>query len=195
MDLEAGGAANLTQRRRAATQLDIETAAIGLFEEFGFDAVTVDQIAERAAVSTRTFYRYCSGKDDAITSHLGRGAAELARHVAEDVSMPLAEAVIAGFMLSSAADRGLDHLRRVVALVVSIPALRGRWLAAGRDAQAALAPVIAERLPRWERLQAEAVAGAVISALTTALESWARQESTDLREAAVRCLAPLTPVL
>jgi AcrR family transcriptional regulator len=56
----------LQERRLARTRSDIQRAAFELFEQHGFDTVTIDQIAERAGVSPRTYFRYFEAKSDLI---------------------------------------------------------------------------------------------------------------------------------
>jgi AcrR family transcriptional regulator len=54
--------------RKRKTFLSIQDAALELFAERGFEATTVDQIAARAEVSTATFFRYFSAKDEVLLS-------------------------------------------------------------------------------------------------------------------------------
>jgi AcrR family transcriptional regulator len=58
--------AGLRERKKAKTRAAIRDHAIRLFEEQGYAATTVDQIAEAAEVSQSTFFRYFPTKDDVI---------------------------------------------------------------------------------------------------------------------------------
>ncbi|CAM3122413.1 HTH tetR-type domain-containing protein [Stackebrandtia soli] len=48
------------------TRHELSAAALALFAEFGHESTTVDQIAARAGVARRTFFRYFASKDDAV---------------------------------------------------------------------------------------------------------------------------------
>jgi AcrR family transcriptional regulator len=56
----------LVERRRRLVRDEIGRVAIELFAARGFDAVTVDDIAEAAGTSQRTFFRYFATKDDIV---------------------------------------------------------------------------------------------------------------------------------
>ncbi|SFS17850.1 transcriptional regulator, TetR family [Agrococcus baldri] len=53
-------------RPRASSAATIHEAALELFLERGYDAVSVDDIARRAGVSRGTFFSYCDSKADAL---------------------------------------------------------------------------------------------------------------------------------
>lgn len=55
----------LRARRKLETQREIHQATLELFEAHGVRETTVHQIAERAGVSPRTFFRYFSTKEQA----------------------------------------------------------------------------------------------------------------------------------
>jgi AcrR family transcriptional regulator len=57
----------------------LERAALELFDERGFDRTTVAQIAKRAGLNERSFYRYFSDKREVLFS----GGDELERHLAQ----------------------------------------------------------------------------------------------------------------
>ena len=56
----------LRERKKVATRLALHAAALQLVAERGLEHVSVDDIAERADVSPRTFFNYFPTKDDAV---------------------------------------------------------------------------------------------------------------------------------
>lgn len=56
----------LRERKKAATRHRLHEAALRLVADRGLDAVSVDDIAEAAEVSPRTFFNYFPTKDDAV---------------------------------------------------------------------------------------------------------------------------------
>ncbi|MGB3439293.1 MAG: TetR/AcrR family transcriptional regulator [Actinophytocola sp.] len=56
----------LRTRKKAATRQSLHEAALGLAMEHGLDGVTVEDIADEAGVSRRTFSNYFSNKEDAV---------------------------------------------------------------------------------------------------------------------------------
>lgn len=57
---------NLRERKKLAVWRAIRRTAMELFAERGYDAVTVDEIAERAAVSRTTFFNYFATKEAVV---------------------------------------------------------------------------------------------------------------------------------
>ena len=59
-------ARGLRERKKAKTRAAIQRHALRLFREQGYEATTVEQIAEAAEVSPSTYFRYFPTKEDVV---------------------------------------------------------------------------------------------------------------------------------
>ena len=60
----------LRERKKAKTQAAIQAEALRLFKQHGYEATTIEQIAEAAEVSPSTFFRYFPTKEDVVLRDL-----------------------------------------------------------------------------------------------------------------------------
>jgi AcrR family transcriptional regulator len=121
-------------------------AAFELFAERGFEQVTVAEIAERAGLTERTFFRYFADKREVLFAgtEAFRGLFVSAVEKAPDSAAPI-DAVAAA--LDAAATPFMEHpaaVRRRQAIIAAYPELRERELIK----LAAVAAAIADALRR-----------------------------------------------
>ncbi|MFJ6831370.1 TetR family transcriptional regulator [Streptomyces sp. NPDC091209] len=196
-------ALSLTERRKAATQLDIARAAAELFTEYGPDGTTAEDIARRAGVGLRTFYRYFRNKQDAVGPLLAAGgdrwrallaATEPGTALPEALERALAEALSAPD--PHAAER-LEQTRTLLRAAVGDPALRAVWYRVNQESEERLVPVVALLSGTGaDPLETRLTAAAATDAIRIALETWAATDATadgpgSPSELAVRCLRHL----
>jgi AcrR family transcriptional regulator len=102
------------ERKKEETKLRIFLAAAHLFHEKGFDATTVDEIAERADVSKGTFFNYFPRKE-ALGSYLTEEWLEVAEQTARETDRPAEERVLELLTLGASSYGENRELARVVA--------------------------------------------------------------------------------
>ncbi|MBD0711634.1 TetR family transcriptional regulator [Streptomyces sp. CBMA291] len=196
----------LTERRKAATQLDIARAAAELFTEHGPDGTTAEDIALRAGVALRTFYRYFRSKQDAVGPLLAGGADHwrgLLAATGPGASLPEAlEASIAASLTPAGAEgeEELGWTRGLLRAAAEDPALRAVWYRVNQESEERLREVVAGLAgPDADPLEVRLTAAATTSAIRIALETWAETDGPATGEGspadlAVRCLRALLAV-
>ncbi|MBI9113543.1 TetR/AcrR family transcriptional regulator [Sanguibacter suaedae] len=126
-------APGLRERKRAETRLRLEQAAVELVQRDGLERLTVDAIAARADVSSRTFFNYFDSKEDAILGIHDENLTDavVAHHLdTHDHSDPVASVVafLATIWLPAAPEAAELHEARM-AIAEQHPELLGRQLA------------------------------------------------------------------
>lgn len=115
----------LRERKRRETGVRITEAGISLFLERGYEATTLDDIAERAGISRRSFFSYFKSKDDILLSlQSGMGDTLAAALQAESAQKPPLQAMRDAAIRASAhipADEmlAMDRLMRSSASVMA----------------------------------------------------------------------------
>ena len=108
----------------------LQLAALELYGEQGFEQTTVADIAERAGVTERTFFRHFADKREVLfdgSAHLERRAVEAI--VSAPPSSSPVEAVGLGMVAGAAPlEEGLDHARLRAAAIASHTSLQEREL-------------------------------------------------------------------
>jgi AcrR family transcriptional regulator len=159
----------------------IQSEALRLFAEKGYAQTTVEEIADAAAISPRTFFRYFPTKEDVVLwDEYDPEAAELlaARPSAE----PVAESCRAIIRETLAGLLGRDsaELLARVRLLSSVPELRARflemqasWLSSTEIQDSDLVAALARRHVADDR-QLRVIVAALSAAVTIAIDEWQR---------------------
>lgn len=165
----------LSESRREAVRLEIALATVRLFQDKGIQATSAGEVAHSLGISTRTLWRYFPTKESFVRPLLTHGFDRLLAHLRNwPADRPLAEAVVA---VGASAGSGLRHVRTVVRMTRTEPALRSVWLGVADGFSRALADIVAERdaVPAGSlvaRVRASALGGAMVAAV----EHWAWEE-------------------
>ncbi|WP_067182649.1 acyl-CoA-like ligand-binding transcription factor [Microtetraspora niveoalba] len=165
---------SLRERKKAKTRRAIQEHALRLFAEQGYEATTVEQIAEAAEVSPSTFFRYFPSKEDLIIQD-DYDPLLMAAVRAQPPELPPLAAIRRGVRAAFAQvpEAEVEEVRVRIGLMMSIPAVRARSLDNLLTTVDLLAQVIAERTGRDRTSPAvRTLAGAVLGALLPALYSW-----------------------
>jgi TetR/AcrR family transcriptional regulator, regulator of mycofactocin system len=171
-------------RPPTTTREEIETVALALFAERGFDATTMDDIAATVGVGRRTLFRYFESKNDIAWGDFDWVMERLRQALAEGDGLPLMEALRHGVVESNRypADQEIG-LRTRMTLIIGTAALQ---------AHSAL------RYAEWRRVVAEWAAArcdeapddllprvlgyAALGSAMASFERWVASEDEDLLE-------------
>ena len=178
----------MRERKKIATREALSAAALRLAREHGPENVRVDDIAEAAGVSPRTYNNYFSSREQAIMVALAaeRGLRVGAALRGRPADEPLDRAVVAAVVEQYSGDG--EPNRDALALITSAPALQAEFLDTIAAIERPLAEAIAARtgagadyagdggLAGRGEIGAEVLAAAVSAAARVAAERWLRPE-------------------
>ena len=157
----------------------LQTAALELFDEQGFERTTVAEIVQRAGLTQRTFFNHFADKREVLFGLSSELQQEIIREIAasEDTLLPL-DAVVRAFGV--VADKMLEDRRAVVtrryAVVAVNPELQERELGKNAALTEAIAAVLHARYGDQE--SAFLAAGAAMLAQQAAFRKWTRPGET-----------------
>ena len=162
----------LRERKKRATRVALQEAALRLALQHGPDQVRVEDIAEAAGVSPRTYNNYFSSREHAIVAAVtaDREARIDAAIAAQPEDVRLAE-VITEAIVAQYTDPGEGH-RDALLLITTHPSLRSAFLSDTDAIAPTLGEVIATRIGDTEGLTAAVLAAAVTAAIRIAVEQW-----------------------
>ncbi|MEH0820622.1 MULTISPECIES: TetR/AcrR family transcriptional regulator [unclassified Micromonospora] len=168
----------LRERKKERTRQALITAALGLFEERGYDETTIADIAAGADVSARTFFSYFPSKEEILFAdtedRLALAFAVIDQRGPEDAPVDvLVRAMAAVFERAEQFGQVFDRAVPVrLRMVFSVPAVQGMALQRMLSAQQRLAARLHAAFPdRLDRVEAAAVVGALVGAVVNTMLS------------------------
>ena len=164
----------LRERKKLAAMRRIQAMALDLFDEFGFENVTIEQIAAAAEVSPSSVYRYFGTKEGVVLWDEGdiefveAVQTEMSGHSpVEAVRRAMAQVLAAYFEANE------ERAKRLTRLLFEEPALRSAQLEQVNGFTAMVAAALAHASGREESdLDVQVVATVLVGALMVAARHW-----------------------
>jgi AcrR family transcriptional regulator len=181
------------ERKKARTRAAIRQHAMRLFREQGFQATTVEQIADAADVSQSTFFRYFPTKEavvlqDDYDPRMIRALRELPPEMGPMQALRTAFKQVFAEM----SDEEMEKERARHQLILEVPELHAGMLDELTRTIRMLAGLIAERSGRDQDDPAvRTFAGALVGVALSAIMTWADDPSADFSTVMDRTLSYL----
>jgi AcrR family transcriptional regulator len=175
--------ARLKERKQQVVRAALSAAAEELFLAHGFEKVTVEEIAQAAGLSRRTFFRYYESKEDVMVERSDRLGEQL---LAELATRPLDEPPLLAIrnalvpaVESSLAER--DLIRYVIRLLRETSVLRRAMMERRNRLEERIAALMAERLGAPADDNTPMLLAFITRALhDTAFNAWYDHETDDI---------------
>lgn len=175
----AAEAVGLRERKKAQTYDAIIGAALDLFERNGYDTTTIEEIAEAADVSPRTFFRYFDAKVETVMGHKDDRGSELGSLIA---ARPPGESPIEAFRQVMREVFGPmitdDPIStRQIRVMLGTPSLKAMAREHFHEHESEMAEVFADRLGMpADALRVHVSAAAVGSTMWTVIGRWVTED-------------------
>lgn len=193
-DLTVTGGTTLQARKQELVRTAIWEAATDLFAEKGYDETTVDDIALKAGISRRSFFRYFSSKSDLM----GYGVVGYGAHLTEAIGAcppgcPVAE--VFRRTVLQVAERCAAHpaTRRIMGIAVKCPAAREAHQSRTPELLERIEAALAQRYGNrsMDGLTPRIVAQMILSVLSLIFMQWFEQGDDDIAITAEQILGTL----
>src|SRR5512141_1141470 len=154
-------------------------AAIGLLARQGYDATSVDDLADAAGMSRSTFFRKFGSKEDVVFADHERILAQVTERLAETMQEPLSAIEDAALLVFNHHLRNGETSRARYELMQAVPALRDRELVTSYRYERAFLQHLLDKLPDAEHREYKAVsfAAAAVAVHNAFLRRWLRTAS------------------
>jgi AcrR family transcriptional regulator len=197
----------LRERARRAVQAELAEAAQELFLAQGYEATTIDQIADTAGISKRSFFRYFASKEDVVIGKYDLHGDDLVAALSDrPLDEPVWDALRRTFdvVVDYYADRHRrDRAAVMQSIVASSPSLSARYLEKLQRNQDRLSDTLRKRAARrgekagGNEALARAIVGSayacLIAAMRAALSSDDPLSLASRLDEVMEALRPTTP--
>jgi AcrR family transcriptional regulator len=171
----------LRERKKIKTREAIRSATYALIREQGYDATTIEQIAERAEVSPSTVFRYFPTKEDIVLTDQYDPvmAEELAARPATE-PWPASVRHVMRRAVGAGMEESAEVTRLRTRLMAEVPAVRSRMMEGMSATGRLLGRAIAERTGlEADGLEVRVVAMSLIGGLMEVSRYWAEHGHED----------------
>ncbi|MFH9138921.1 TetR family transcriptional regulator [Streptomyces sp. NPDC017524] len=190
---EGGPVLGLRERKKAKTRASIQQEALRLFREQGYEATTMEQIAEAAEVSQSTVFRYFPTKEELVASD-EQDAFFIDAWRSQPADLPVLRALRQAIRetLEGLSPEEFSAQRDRDVLMVTVPELWAASLGNVTQTMRMITSLVAERAGRPEGdTEVRAISGAIFGVLLTTMLRWAQEPDHDVAEDLDRMLAHL----
>lgn len=172
-------------RGRTTSRAELSRIGLELFIERGFEAVTIDDIAEAAGIGRRTFFRYFPSKNDLPWGEFDLLLAEMRTHLMDTpADVPMFDAIRNATMIfNTYSDSELAFHRERMKLLFTVPALAAHSTLRYRAWRDVLAEFVGRRLDQDpSELAPQAIGWAFLAASLAGYEQWLASPSASLTD-------------
>lgn len=179
-----------TEKGRRRVRSALALAALDLFAQQGYEATTVDQIAEAADVGRRTFFRYFRSKEDVVFPDHDELLDEVSKllDTASSAESPLSVVARAAELVLGMYLAEPEVSLRRFELTGDVPSLRDKEIASTHRYQRLFARYLRERFTGQDSagLHAAVAAAAVVAGHNHVLREWLKSGGAGDPVAALR---------
>jgi len=194
-------ATSLRERTRRVVRAELMEVGMALFAQQGYEQTTIEQVAQAAGMSKRSFFRYFPSKEDLVLDNQDAIGEELAEALAaRPADEPPWYALRRAFdLIVERMDDRQERSERLLRMLNSTPTLLAGQLARRSRWRDLLAPHLVDRLsadtPELARLKAAALAGSALACYEAMQSTWLAAEGRPsvaaLLDSAMTAIAPL----
>jgi AcrR family transcriptional regulator len=193
-DVEESGRMSLQERKQEFARNAIWDAAIDLFFEKGFDETTVDEIAEAAGTSRRSFFRHFESKNDLMAQPVIEWGISLVKAIdaaPSTLSTPdLLREVVFKVSQESASN---PRSRKLMEIAAKFPAAREAQLSRFAGVQDRLAQAFGRRCK--DDITPHLMAGLIFTVLSATHQYWFEKREKDISDTAHKAFAALSKIV